>query len=77
MFQNSRIVESDSNLNEQAESAWNEIQTAFGSSKGGGGDVSAPVQFISVDLGGALKHIETKNTANANKDQEYSKSSET
>ena len=75
LFENSRTSSVDSDINDLAESAWKEIQTAFGSSTGTGGGVDVPVQLISVNLGGKLKHTETNNLANNNRKQSYGKTS--
>ncbi len=76
MFQNSQIVSSDSSINDAAESSWNEMQNAFGTSTGGGADVSVPVQFLSVDAGGKMQHIQMDSSATGKKDQSFSKTEE-
>lgn len=63
----------DSNVNDMAEDSWKEIQSAFGSSKGTGGDTSIPTSFISVDLGGNINKIKTKNKANSKRTNDYAK----
>ena len=73
MFQNSQIVDSSSNVNDAAESSWNELQQAFGSSIGGGGGTSIPASYVAVDLGGKMQHVEYEGSASGKKDHGYVK----
>jgi hypothetical protein len=76
LFQNSRFAQIDTNINDLAEKAWQEIQSAFGSSTGGSGGVSVPIKFLTADLGGGLQKIETKNSAQGDRKEGYRKQSE-
>jgi hypothetical protein len=73
LFENSRTADVDQNMNELAERSAQEMQSAFGNTAGGGGGVSIPLDFITADLGGNLKHIQTLNRAEKNKNENYEK----
>ncbi len=72
LFENTRVVDSDTDMNEMAEKAWQETQSAFGSSVNGG--VSAKVPNSDVNLGGGLKKDKTEVNGESEKDDYYEKS---
>lgn len=67
----------ESNINDAAESSWNEMQQAFGSSTGGGADASVPVEFLQVDLGGKMQHVEMESSALGRKAQGFARAEQT
>lgn len=75
LFENTRSVESGSNLNEELSKSWNEIQKSFGSSLSMGGSVSAPVNVGSADAGVGSGNTKTNDFGEKKKMENYEKSS--
>jgi hypothetical protein len=73
LFENSRTAEKESNINDMSEKAWNEIQTAFGSSSSVNGDINIPLQYLTADVGGGIKHIQTSIMAQKNRNENQMK----
>ncbi|CAF0786869.1 unnamed protein product [Brachionus calyciflorus] len=76
LFENTRTVESGSNINEELSKSWDEIQKSFGSSLSMGGSVSAPVNVGTVDAGGSGGKMDTNDFGERKKQESFSKSSE-
>lgn len=53
------------------------MQQAFGSSTGGGADASVPVEFLQVDLGGKMQHVEMESSALGRKAQGFARAEQT
>jgi deleted-in-malignant-brain-tumors protein 1 len=71
LFENTRVVDSDTDMNEMAEKAWQETQSAFGSSASVG--ASAAVPNSDVNLGGGLRKDKTELDGETEKDEFYEK----
>lgn len=76
LFENTKVAELDTNMNEVAEKSWDEIQNAFGSSTSVGGGVSIPIQFITADVGGSIQNIKTNDLGEKKKNENYEKTTE-
>ena len=76
LFENSRTADAEQNMNELAEKASQEIQSAFGATAGGGAGGSIPFDFITADLGGNLQHIQTKVSGEKTKNDNFMKDSQ-
>ncbi len=73
LFENSRVSEDESGVEDLAENSWKEIQTTFGSSKSTSVDGSVPVSFVSVDLGGSIQNVDTNSQLKGLRNEAYGK----